>query len=219
MGSSTYPATLDTFDTDLDPALKLDNAGQDHTDIHEAIADALNKIEAELGVNPAQAAATVAAFLAAIPIANLADYPSDGTKVLAGDGSWATVASIGLGTMAWTPYTPATITGWATAGRMVDCSYLRIGTKTVFLNFRVDGTSNATSASFSLPALGNLHGTHISQAPVVGCDNGNYTAKELGAMIWASGGLVCTLVANSSTTGWTSSGTKTVGGQIIYELA
>src|SRR5450830_1638720 len=127
--SSSYPGGIDAFNTALVGTKVLGDVSQDHKDLHNDIADALNKIEATLGVNPQQAAATVAAFLAAIPIAKLAGYPSDGTKVLAGDGSWATVASIGLGTMAWTPYTPATIIGWQAAGRTEDCSYLRLGTK------------------------------------------------------------------------------------------
>lgn len=49
--SSTYPATLDTFNVAIDGAKTLADASQKHSEVHDWIGDALNKIEAELGVN------------------------------------------------------------------------------------------------------------------------------------------------------------------------
>jgi hypothetical protein len=213
--SSTYPATLDTFGVALDGAKKLNDAAQKHSEIHDWIGDALNKIEAELGVNPAQAAATVAAFLAAIPIANLAGYPADATKVPTGDGTWQTLGTIGLGAMDWTPYTPATITGWATAERTVDCSYLRLGTKTVFVSFDIYGDSNAATAIISCPALGNSK--RVVENAIYGVNNGTKVPAVCSVSSGASPYVQCNI--QGATITWTATGDKEVWGQIIYELA
>jgi len=72
--ASAYPGGLDTFSTTI--------AGTDartgHATQHNNVNDAINKIEAELGVNPSLTAATVAALLAAIPSANVV-RDTDGT--------------------------------------------------------------------------------------------------------------------------------------------
>ncbi len=62
--ASVYPAALDTF-----PTNKTDVTGQgsgDHAGHHNNLADAINKIEAELGINPSGVSATVAARLATL---------------------------------------------------------------------------------------------------------------------------------------------------------
>ena len=153
-GSSTYPATLDTFDITIDGALKLDNAGQLHSDIHEAIADALNKIEAELGANPAQAAATVAAFLAAIPIANLAGYPSDTNKILLGDGTWAALSA---GVIATPPGVINAYAGSAAPSGWLLCTGLAFSRSTYSDLYGVIGTTYGSgdgSTTFNVPSIG-----------------------------------------------------------------
>jgi hypothetical protein len=92
--SSTYPATLDTFDNALVGTKKLNDPAQTHTSIHNDIADALNKIEAELGVNPSQAEATVAALLAKLLDKTIATTKGD---LLAATAA-STLARLGVGT-------------------------------------------------------------------------------------------------------------------------
>ena len=58
--ASAYPGGLDTFATNKADATTTPT---DHPDHHNDLADAVNKIEAELGVDPAGAAATVVARL------------------------------------------------------------------------------------------------------------------------------------------------------------
>lgn len=60
--SSVYPGALDSFATN-----KTDGTATtgDHAPHHNDLADAINKIEAELGVDPKGTYATVAARLAA----------------------------------------------------------------------------------------------------------------------------------------------------------
>jgi len=63
-GATAYPAGIDTFDSTIESTETLNAAGQDHSQIHANIAAAINAIQAELGVNPSVAEATVAALLA-----------------------------------------------------------------------------------------------------------------------------------------------------------
>lgn len=60
--SSTYPGSLDNFATDKTNSSATEN---DHPAHHNDLADAVNKIEAELGVNPAGSFDTVAERLGA----------------------------------------------------------------------------------------------------------------------------------------------------------
>lgn len=64
--ASAFPAGLDNFATN-----KLDVTGQgsgDHAGHHNDLADAINKIEAELGINPSGTFATVVLRLAALQL-------------------------------------------------------------------------------------------------------------------------------------------------------
>lgn len=61
--SSGYPGSVDTFATDFS---NLHERKIAHADRHNDLADAINKIEAELGINPSGSFATVLARLAAM---------------------------------------------------------------------------------------------------------------------------------------------------------
>jgi len=222
--SSTYPASLDTFNVAIDGTKTLADGTQKHSEVHDKIGDALNKIESELGVNPAQAAATVTAFLAAIPTANLAGLDTDTSLTADSDAKFPSqkavkayadaITATGVGTMAWTPYTPATITGWA-ATPTVACQYLRIGAKTVILNYSISGTSNDVTVGFSLPALGGSSASRQYLAAGDGEDNGVF----IGAVAIVAQGSSGVAIQTTDHSAWTSSGVKYVSGQIIYELA
>lgn len=71
--ASTYPATLDTFATNKANATATTT---DHPAHHNDLADAVNKIEAELGTDPAGAVATVKARLDAIEAAAVYYQPA-----------------------------------------------------------------------------------------------------------------------------------------------
>lgn len=80
--ASAYPGALDTFATNKADATTTPT---DHPTHHNDLADAVNKIEAELGVTPSGAAATVAARLAGIGV------PLDRTLVLPPTSGWSWV--------------------------------------------------------------------------------------------------------------------------------
>jgi hypothetical protein len=63
MTPSVYPGALDTFATNKADAT---TTATDHKDHHNDLADAVNKVEAELGVNPSAAHSTVALSTAAL---------------------------------------------------------------------------------------------------------------------------------------------------------
>jgi hypothetical protein len=236
--ASAYPGGLDTFDTTITD-VALNDAGQAHITIHSDIADALNKIEGELGTNPSQAEATVAALTAKMADKTIVTTKGDllaasaaSTLVRVGVGTdgqilTADAAATGgvawtaspSGTFAWTAYTPASITGWA-ATPTVDFRYLRIGTKTVLLSYYVSGTSNTTGIAITLPALGTTKDDVRTRAAIAAWDNGvrvddaEAAVLPLGNTLTAFRGAV-----EDSVSGWTASGTKRIAGQIFYELA
>jgi len=111
--ASSYPNALDTLATTKADATVM---ATDHPAHHNNLADAVNKIEAELGVSPKGSAATVAAAVAAlipltqkgavngvaslaatgrVPIAQLASGAADGTKFVRDDGTLAAVTGGG----------------------------------------------------------------------------------------------------------------------------
>lgn len=91
--ASVYPGALDSLDTAKSPAASLDAAN--HTAHHNDLADAVNKIEAELGIDPAGASADLVTRLGVIDAAialNTAKvtYPSADSSKLAGIEAGAT---------------------------------------------------------------------------------------------------------------------------------
>ncbi len=124
-------------------------------------------------------------------------------------------------TTAWTDYTAtSTITGWAsfTAGRKF-VMYKRVG-KTVFVAFHLEGTSNATGVSFTLPLTAVTVGSVFAFGALLP------VARDNGAVV--STYAYCALDNNSATVNcyassaggaWTNSGTKIVSGQFWYETA
>jgi hypothetical protein len=113
---------------------------------------------------------------------------------------------------AWTPYTPATITGWA-ATPTVACQYLRIGTKSVFVNVYVNGVSNSTGIQISAPALGN------SKQEVRSAGGGVNSTSYIPTIMSVPAGASPLMQIDAVGATWTSVGLKTVWSQIIYELA
>jgi len=125
-------------------------------------------------------------------------------------------------TTAWTDYySSSTIVGWSslTAGRR-RIMYKTIG-KLVFVFFHLEGTSNATTVSFTLPytstavGFGNL----FYQLLTFTYDNtlASTTPGKCGVDV-NSATATCSKTSAASG-GWTASGSKIVSGQFIYEMA
>jgi hypothetical protein len=123
-------------------------------------------------------------------------------------------------TTALTDYTAtSTITGWSgfTAGRKF-IYYKKVG-KTVFVLFWLEGTSNATTVSYTLPVAPT--GTTY---PVIGAMLG-YTYDNTailttpGRIELAAGATTVNIYKDGATGAWTGSGAKIVGGQCFYETA
>ena len=112
----------------------------------------------------------------------------------------------------WTDYSDtSTITGWSSYSEKT-IEYKKIGSL-VFVNFRLGGTSNATTASFSLPYASGQTGD-----PLYFCrstDNGGSAVAAYGLVVSST----ATLKSTSAGGSWTNSGTKAVYGQFFYEAA
>jgi hypothetical protein len=120
-------------------------------------------------------------------------------------------------TVPWTDYSAAsTITGWASF-TVKAIQYKKIG-KIVYWAAYLSGTSNATTASFSLPyTAANTTVNFVSPATVV--DNGTSQATPGRAQIPANTNLVTVGLTWATSAGWTNSGTKTVVASGWYEAA
>lgn len=114
-------------------------------------------------------------------------------------------------TTAWADYsTTSTITGWS-AYTAKAIKYSRVG-NFVYVLFNISGTSNSTSASFTLPYAASDLTPMIYRAQ----DNGGSFVSGYGRVLGASSdmGLFSTVAGGS----WTSSGTKSVAGQFWYAV-
>ena len=114
------------------------------------------------------------------------------------DGDYSSLSTV----VGWTSYTEKII--W----------YKKIG-KLVFVLFRIAGTSDVNSCSFTVPYTRTSLTTFPRTINYI-TDNGTH---DIGYF-----GLSETTVSfrpdlNSTTTGWTTSGTKAVYGQFWYEVA
>lgn len=109
----------------------------------------------------------------------------------------------------------STIVGWGSFTTK-QVFYKKVG-KTMTVWYRLVGTSNSTSITFTLPFSNNssiVVNANVSQA----IDNTNTNAP--GALLqMATGGSTATLFVDSGGTGWTNTGTKNVSGQFSYQTA
>jgi hypothetical protein len=169
-----------------------------------------SKAEAEAGVNttksmnPLRTAEAIAA-LVTVPV------KATGAEIDAGtnDDKFATakaIADSGLASeTAWTDYSAvSTVTGWASFTDKI----IRIKTigDVVFVDAYILGTSNATSASFTIPHTASSQGS-TKIYPVFGVDNGVTLGTPARATLNASSSTV-TVTKDMAGATWTSSGTK-----------
>lgn len=118
-----------------------------------------------------------------------------------------------LYTTAWTDYTStSTVTGWSSFTNK-SIYYKKIG-RLVFVIFWLDGTSNATTASFTVPFAAQTGATGINVASM-GYTANNGTQEGNGGVNIAS--TTVTLSRVPASTAWTASGGKNCQGSLWYE--
>lgn len=164
------------------------------------------------------------------------------TNVLTSGDTWLAAAS-GTSTGGWAEYQyDATATTWRMVGfeqgRPLDCVALVLCAPTgwsaftkeaitfyakgtdVAYTWYIDGTSNATTASFTTPYTNISSGTAGvagSTVPYRTVDNGSTTATY--GMAQASDAAASiTIFSSSAAAGWTNSGTKTTAGQMTASV-
>jgi hypothetical protein len=133
------------------------------------------------------------------------------------DASAAIAMSKLEGYAAWTDYSDtSTITGWSsfTTKRI----YTKKIGKTVFVEYRISGTSNANTASFTVPYTCVTMADAGFYSPIVAINNGTATLNAYDRIDEADFNKVECLY-DFSITGWTTSGTKVVFGRMAYESA
>ena len=126
------------------------------------------------------------------------------------------ITATGVGAITWTPFTSAVVTGWSSWFTQ-QCSYLRLGSKTLLVQYFVNGASNAVTAYIELPWANS--GPVVARpflAAAYGLDNGSPVVcnATVGASEWW-----ISVLKGSSLNNWTATGAKQVGGQIWCELA
>ena len=134
-----------------------------------------------------------------------------GTSELTGD---VTVTGE-INTAAWQTFGGSSSVGWS-AFSFALVNYKKVG-NLVFVAYEIDGTSNSTTTSFTVPyTSANVGGLWFIHAPGECKDNGTInTALSRGTLTGASVTVLIDLA--SVATNWTASGNKVIKGQFFYE--
>lgn len=120
--------------------------------------------------------------------------------------------------VAWTDYSAtSTVTGWA-GGVSTKIFYKKLG-RLVFVAFQIQGTSNSTAATFTVPFArpANAYDLSFAMAGFIQDNSADVTTNAYGTI--ASGASTVVLGRFAGSTTWTGSGTKRVSGQFWYEAA
>lgn len=139
-----------------------------------------------------------------------------------------TVGSLGglikgtAGVLSAIDYTPltdysstSTVTGWA-AGKTVQIRY-RVNDRQHCVYFRITGTSDAATASFTVPVPASSALAFWRGHLAIVVDN-TVTQDAPGLCQIASGASTVNLYPTGAAGAWTAAGTKTVSGFIIFEV-
>ena len=121
-------------------------------------------------------------------------------------------------TNAWADYSAtSSIVGWSSFTTK-SILYKRVG-KLVFVQFNIYGTSNANTASFTVPyAVSSSYPSDVSEFCIMATDNGNVV--YIGVFgFFSQNSLSIGFANNGSGLAWTSSGTKGIKGQFFYQSA
>lgn len=144
---------------------------------------------------------------------------SVGTNALADGAVTPGKLQSGAGTSwVWQTYTPTTFVGWSGTPTYT-VRYVREGMK-ITLFFNVSGTSNASTASMSLPVPAkNNNGFSAETWMGLIQDSGVINQTSGRAAIDPTSDNTKVAFFGGVSGGWTASGTKSVRGTIIYEAA
>jgi len=117
--------------------------------------------------------------------------------------------------VSWTNYSSSSsVTGWSSYSEKT-IYYKRIG-DLVFCMFRIYGTSNSTSTSFTLPYSASS-ANHV--IPIAAMDAGSALTGSPYVVMNTSGGLAqCNTAVGAALTSWTNSGDKRIYGQFWFEV-
>lgn len=131
-------------------------------------------------------------------------------------GCVAVVPSGDVYTVAWTDYgATSTVVGWA-ATPTKNIMYKLIG-KTCFVQVLIDGTSNDTVVTFTLPYT-SANTNASTNAAVYGYDNGAGLTGACRAYLAVNSSTV-TVYSDMNTGAWTNTGNKGIYGQFWFEIA
>jgi hypothetical protein len=116
-------------------------------------------------------------------------------------------------TTVWTAYhDSSSITGWSSYSTK-EIWYKKVG-ELVFVWFDLNGTSNSTSTSFTLPHSNNSD--VLLSSFLVAQNNGSWSASWC-SMSTSSSTVTCYPSVGGGSTSWTSSGSKTARGHFVFE--
>lgn len=117
---------------------------------------------------------------------------------------------------AWISYGgTSTFTGWSS--RTTSNVYYKLSGRSLALNFYVDGTSNTTGASFTIPYT-PVSGPNVVFALGRTFDNGAYLAATGAGQISSGSTTVTLFAANNPTTTWTAANHKIAAGSVVFEV-
>lgn len=115
----------------------------------------------------------------------------------------------------WFNFDPSP-TGW-TATPTKNCVFALLG-KVCTVQMYISGTSNATTAGFTLPITPDS-GTYPTMLFLVAMDNGNYLSPPAGAQITTASATLSNVTKDPPGNTWTASGTKRIYGNNSYKVA
>ncbi len=108
----------------------------------------------------------------------------------------------------------STIVGWS-GYTTKEIWYSKVGKK-VFVWFDITGTSDATTASFTLPYSNNAD--VLLSSFMAAQDNGSWVSSWC-SIATSAAVVICYPSVGGASSGWTNSGTKTVRGHFVFETA
>jgi hypothetical protein len=117
----------------------------------------------------------------------------------------------------WTNYSgTSTVVGWSSYNTKL-IFYKKVGT-TVFVQFYIEGTSNSTAVSFTLPYRMTSSTSLPMFATVRGSDQG-VTNTDPACALMNNGAKIVNVYQTYAGGGWTNSGTKIVNGEFFYHTS
>lgn len=116
----------------------------------------------------------------------------------------------------WVDYSAtSTVVGWSSF--TTKWIFYRVIGKQIFVSFRLTGTSNSTSATFTLPF--NAGANFIAYSLNVGITDNGATSNTPGRVNSNTSSNLITITKDNSGNAFTATGTKTLLGQIFLQIA